>query len=80
MPPKQPAAHPVDAHDESPRRVWDPARRLWIEAQVNCRNGLGRFARKNGTEPSAQLLLPFTASNGAKLTIPLLIDPNRDLN
>jgi hypothetical protein len=42
-----------------PRRIWDAARSCWIEAQTVCRDTLGRYARKCGTEPMAQLVFDF---------------------
>jgi hypothetical protein len=40
-----------------PRRVWDGER--WIESLTVCRDSIGRYTRKNGTEPISQLVLPF---------------------
>ena len=45
-----------------PRRVWDAVRCLWVEVFTVCRRADGPFAKKNGTEPKAQLLL-FDVSN-----------------
>jgi hypothetical protein len=39
--------------------VWDAVRCCWIEAATICRDAIGRFANKNGSEPSSQLVLDF---------------------
>ena len=46
-----------------PRRIWDENRQVWIEAHVLCRRGNGRWDRKNGREPIAQLLLFSVSTN-----------------
>jgi len=57
---------PTFAQDEpapqNPKRVWDASRRCWVEAMSVCRSPAGTFARKNGSEPDAQLALPFGRS------------------
>ena len=48
-----------------PTRRWDPIRRLWVEAASRCRDTLGRWAKKDGTEPHVQLVLPFGSEEAA---------------
>lgn len=55
---------PPPARDEppppnGPDRIWDANRRCWIEARTICRDPLGRYARKFGDEPGAQLVFRF---------------------
>ena len=45
------------AHPKGPRRYWDPRRQCFVEAHTLCRNSVGRWAKKTGHEPSAQLVL-----------------------
>jgi hypothetical protein len=42
---------------EHPRYVWDAMRHCWVEAITRIRLTDGRFGRKDGSEPQAQLVL-----------------------
>jgi hypothetical protein len=42
---------------DHPRHVWDAVRRCWVEAATRIRLIDGRFGRKDGSEPKAQLIL-----------------------
>jgi hypothetical protein len=44
-----------DAEPNRPKRIWDGE--TWVEAMTIRRTDDGKFARKNGHEPIAQLLL-----------------------
>lgn len=48
-----------------PKRIWDAVRKCWIEAMTVCRKPSGIFTRKNGSEPSSQLRLPFEERGAA---------------
>jgi len=53
------------AHGEPPkrpRRAWDELRQTWVESIVFRRESNGQWAKKDGEEPSAQLVL-FPVSN-----------------
>lgn len=64
-PPKYPPRALADRPPQPkyPRRMWDILRCVWIEAATRVRRPNGRFGRKNGTEPDAQLSLFETARN-----------------
>ena len=67
--------HPSPAHADKPqgnhpRRIWDEERQVWVGAMTVCRNVIGRFASKDGTEPDSQLVFTFCASDLAAVTKP----------